>query len=437
MEKIKVVWICHFSNKEVKSNLPLFDFSLKNRIKKILGKKNPSIHVDFAPWISTLIKEFERFDDVELHVIAPHMGLKRITFEFEINRVHFHFFRPYVFLHVEQIIDRIFKPKKKYRLNRFLVHQYLKKYKPDIVNLFGAENPYYSITALDIQEIPVYVLLQTVLSAPFNNELNYSIDNARLVIENRVFSSLKYFGTTSRMYHDSVINANPNAEFLEFWFPTENPPSIEEQIIEFDFVFFASGLSQSKGVEDAIEAIAIVNKTLKNARLNIIGYCSAEYKEFLENKVSTLGLNWNIIFSSYFTLHADMFRQVKKAKIALLPHKIDVVSSTIREAMFLGLPIVTYKTTGTPYLNSEMQTVLISDIGDIEGLAKNMIMLLNSPELAQNLVENAKSIARKLFDNTVIAKKLIEQNKAIVNHYRHNTPIPEHLLFKPEEYPNY
>lgn len=437
MSKIKIAWICHFSNKKVRENLPLSSLWFVNVLRFILGKKGKlSPNIDFAPWISVLIKEFEKIDDVELHVIAPHIGLKKLTCTFEMNGVYYHFFKPGLSQILVIVLRVVFRrQERKYRINRFLVKGFLKNIKPDIVNLIGAENPLYSITALDIKDTPMYVLLQTVLATPFNNKLNYKVDVERLAVENAIFLNAKYFGTAARAYNDCVLKVNPNAIVFEFWFPVENPPDIEDIGKEFEFVFFANQLTESKGVEDAIEAFAIVARKFKNARLNIIGSCSAAYKDLLVSKISDLGLDENIVFSSYFSLHSEMFKQVKKAKIALLPHKIDVIAGTIREAMFLGLPVITYKTTGTPFLNSEKQTVLISDIGDISGLAQNMIMLLSSPVLDQSLTHNAKILANKIFDNAAITKKLLEDNKAIINHYHLGTPIPEDLLFKPENFP--
>ncbi|HSV88422.1 MAG TPA: glycosyltransferase [Bacteroidales bacterium] len=437
MSKIKIAWICHFSNKQVREKMPLSSLWFINVLRFVFGKKDKhSPNIDFAPWIGSLIKEIERTDDVELHVIAPHIGLKKLTYTFEMSGVHYHFFQPGLSQILDIVLRIVFRrPERKYRINRFLVKRFLKNIKPDIVNLFGAENPRYSITALDIKDTPVYVLLQTVLATPFNNKLNYTVALDRLAVEKAIFLKAKYFGTASRVYNDCVFNVNPNAIVFEFWFPTEKPPDIEDNGKEFEFVFFANQLTESKGVEDAIDAFAIVVRTFKNARLNIIGSCSAAYKDLLVIKISDLGLGGNIVFSSYFLLHSEMFKQVKKAKAALLPHKIDVIAGTIREAMFLGLPVITYKTTGTPFLNSEKQTVLISDIGDISGLAQNMIMLLSSPVLDQSLTHNAKILANKIFDNAAITKKLLEDNKAIINHYHLGTPIPEDLLFKPENFP--
>lgn len=435
MSRIKIVWICHFSNRDIREKLPLLSYQFSNQLKKMLAFGNQIKYKDFASWISILITEFEIIDEVELHIIAPHRGLKRVTFDFELNNIQYHFFRPALFPLIQKFIYKIFKQKRSYWYNRLIIKKLLRRINPDIVNLFGAENPYYSISALDIKETPLYILLQTVLSIPIYYKLN--IDPERKDIEKKIFLSTNYFGTIARIYNDCVINTNPFAKVFEFMFPTDIIPLIESQEKHFDFVFYSSYLSEDKGVEDAIEAFKIVCKTYNNAKLNIIGSCITSYREFLEKKIAFLGLTEKIAFSGYFPLHADMLRQVKKAKIALLPHKFDVISSTIREAMFLGLPIVTYKTTGTPFLNSEKQTVLISVIGDIEDLARNMLKLMNDQAFSQCLVENAKSLAESLFNNNAIAKKLIENNRAIINHYRFSTPIPKNLLFNIDHFPIY
>ena len=120
-----------------------------------------------------------------------------------------------------------------------------------------------------------------------------------------------------------------------------------------------------------------------------------------------------------------------------LPVKLDVIPGTVIEAMLLELPVVTYKTTGTPYLNKNGETVLISEIGDIEHLAANMLKLLDSPELAEQLKKKAKTFVKKEFDNATSAKRLLEDYKAVIAHYHNGTPIPEKLLFDLNEFPKY
>lgn len=438
MKKIKVAWICHFSNQQIRRKLPLSKRYFSNFLRRLLGK--PAIsYGDFAPWVTHLIKEFEKFDNVELHVIAPHYGLARSTFEFEMNGVFYHFFKPGGASILSRISTKFQKQNNpKYKSNRKLVKQFIKAIQPDIVNLIGSENPYYSITTLDIEKIPVYVSAQTVYTNPDRLKYSGAVDKHRWDVELKIHQKEMYYGCGGRMHRDLILNNNPKAVIFKSFFPIQKPKSIEKELTKaFDFVFFAAQVSNKKGIEDALEALSLVKKQYKNVTLNVVGKCPPEYKTHLLDIMEKTGIMDSVSFNDYFPLITDMHQQIKKARFALLPLKLDVISSALIEAIFLGLPVVSYKTSGTPYLNKDGETVLLADIGDTEKLAENMMKVLNSPALAEQLKRDAKVFVEKEFDNTVSAKRLVSNYKAVIDHYHNNTPIPEEQLFNTVEFPIY
>ena len=63
--KLKIAWICHFSNKEILEKLPLSKMKVKNFLKAMLGEKTETSYADFAPWVKNLIKEFEKFNALQ------------------------------------------------------------------------------------------------------------------------------------------------------------------------------------------------------------------------------------------------------------------------------------------------------------------------------------------------------------------------------------
>ena len=436
-EKIKVAWICHFSNVKVREKLPLSKMRISNFLRTILGKAKFK-YGDFTPWVNNLIKEFEKFEDVELHIIAPHAGLKRKRFDFEMNGIHYHFFKSENDNIYTLIINKLGLNKKpKYTKNRKQINEIVAAIKPDIVNLIGAENIYYSISVLDIENIPIYISLQTMANNPRLKQFGLGSDYKR-EIELKIHKKEKYFGCTGRLYHDLLLNNNPNAIIFKMFFPIQHPPQIKENIRkEYDFVFYAARVLKNKGIEDTIKALALVKKEKPKVKLNIIGYCRDKYKKFLINMIEELNLNENITFHDYFPLHEDMFRQVLKSKFAVVPGITAIINGTVIEPILLGLPVVTYKTSGTPYLNREKECVLLAEIGDIEGLANNMLKLVNDENYAQMLVSNAKEFVTRTFDNTTSAKRLVEDYKAVIAHYHDGTPIPKELLFDLNEFPIY
>lgn len=437
MEKLKVAWICHFSNEKVREKLPLSKMRASNFLRIIFGKTKFK-YGDFAPWVNNLITEFEKFKDVELHIIAPHAGLSPFKYSFEMNGIYYHFFKPELPLRLDILVSRLpHQEKRRFSLNRLWVKQFIKEIQPDIVNLIGTENPYYSITVLDIEDIPVFVSAQTVYTNPDRQKISGNCDPLRWDTELKIHHKEKYYGCAGRMHRDLILRNNPDAIIFKNFFPIQYPKKVKEVEKEFDFVYFAQGVSQKKGIEDAIDALALVKKEKPNVTLKVVGHCPPNYKVFLNNKINNLGLTENISFHDYFPVHSDMHQYIKKAKFALLPVKLDVIPGTVIEAMLLELPVVTYKTTGTPYLNKNGETVLISEIGDIEHLAANMLKLLDSPELAEQLKKKAKTFVKKEFDNATSAKRLLEDYKAVIAHYHNGTPIPEKLLFDLNEFPKY
>lgn len=436
-KKMKVVWICHFSNQKIRDILPLSSMKTSNLIRGVLGKKK-FFYSDFAPWITNQIAEFKKFKNVELHLIVPHVGLKPFNFEFELDGIYYHFFKPELPLHLDILLNKLgFHKKRKFRLNRLWVRNFIIKIQPDIINLIGTENPYYSITVLDIKNVPIYVSAQTVYTNPDRKKYSDSCIDLNWEVELKIHKKEKYFGCSGRMHRDLIINNNADANIFKYFFPVQKPPQVKSVSKDYDFVYFAQHVSAKKGIVDAIDALYIVSKEKQDITLNIVGNCTLNYKIFLEKKIELLGLKDNIHFTGFFPVHVDMYQHLKKSKFALLPIKMDVISSTIIEAALLHLPIVTYKTSGTPYLNREDECLLISEIGDVAGLALNMIKLLNDKVYAKKLADNAMEYVTRVWDNKRSSEKLLSDYKAVIDHYHNNKTIPKELLFDLNEFPIY
>lgn len=246
MEKLKVAWICHFSNEKVREKLPLSKMRASNFLRIIFGKTKFK-YGDFAPWVNNLITEFEKFKDVELHIIAPHAGLSPFKYSFEMNGIYYHFFKPELPLRLDILVSRLpHQEKRRFSLNRLWVKQFIKEIQPDIVNLIGTENPYYSITVLDIKNIPVFVSAQTVYTNPDRQKISGNCDPLRWDTELKIHHKEKYYGCAGRMHRDLILRNNPDAIIFKNFFPIQYPKKVKEVEKEFDFVYFAQGVSQKR-----------------------------------------------------------------------------------------------------------------------------------------------------------------------------------------------
>ena len=423
MEKNKILWICHFSNSNVREKLPLTD-----KIK----------YADFSPWISNLINEFEFTSKIDLHIISPHRGMLQNKYEFKHKNIHYYFFKPDLPIIHKMMPSKFYLNKRmRYLFNRYQIKKFTKTINPDLINLIGAENPYYSISVLDIKHIPIFLSCQTVYSNPIRKQYSDNFDSYRWDIEKKIHKKINYFGCQGRMHRDLILDNNPNAIIFKMFFPINKLQNIKQNIKKYDFVFFAGIVSKKKGIEDAIDALFIVKDSNPNVSLNIVGKCPKKYKLKLINKINELKLEDNITFNDFFSNHSDMHSHITKSKFALLPNKLDVISTTIIESIQLGLPIVSYKTTGSPYLNKYKKSILLSNIGDIKDLANNMINLLENTSYGQDISQNAKEIIDIEFNNTKSIKRLIDSYRAIISHYYNEVPIPKDTLFSLKEFPIY
>ena len=90
--QIKVVWICAFSNPKVREH---FTTKINPILRFILKKKGHPVNtsVDYGIWNSNAIKEFEKIKDIDLHIISPIRYLSKKEVRFDVNGIHYYFFR--------------------------------------------------------------------------------------------------------------------------------------------------------------------------------------------------------------------------------------------------------------------------------------------------------------------------------------------------------
>ena len=421
MEKIKLALICHFSYPAIRKQLDLRQ-----------GKYYQ--YRDFAKWNVNIIDALRLRDDIELHVVALHDGMRHATQEFVFGGVHYHFYRqdlPYPWTQIEHHLFP--QSKRNYPRNRRYAKRFLSQIQPDIVNLIGAENTFFSITALEVENTPLMIHCQTVYANPDRIKNTGSVNKQRWDTELKLFHKSQYLACTGRMYYDLIKGYEPKAFVFPRKWPVSGFPSIAEIPKKYDFVFFARILCKNKGFDNAIEAMGWFVKIHPEAKFLAVGSKDSEWSIY-DKRIKELGLDLNLEIHPPFPEYVDVLQYVKQSRFALLPITMDVLSGTILESMRMGLPVVTCRTSGTPSLNEKRDTVLISDIGDVEGLVQNMLRLYETPSLQDDLRNNAYLyLKEKDTENENNVDIMITQFKAVINHFRNGTPIPQELLYNTAE----
>ncbi len=432
-KKLNVVWICSVSNPQIYAHVKFGRWQGKNIAKFLLGKPRHQIR-DRGQWNTNAIREFEKMEDVKLTVILPYDEMNDTIQKFTINGVDYICYRPDDDnLPSLLLLDYGKKIKKDYSHGREIVRQLIAEINPGVVHVIGAENPRYSICALDVpSNIPCVVSLQTLMSEPSFKE-NYPIaDNVyqfRSSVERQVLQRSDYIASRIGTYNDYIRkNIKGDAVFLRMPLAIGVDVDLTPARQEYDFIYFANDIS--KAVDDAVEAFALACKKFPQLTLNISGYYKDGDKAALDKRLQELGIDKQIFITGAKQTHDEVLVQIKKSRFAVIPLKVDLVSSTIREAMACGLPVVTTITPGTPKLNEVRESVLLSEKGDFQAMADNMIRLVEDNAFAAKIRENALQTVREKYSNEAFMQMWRKAYYEIIENFHHGMPFSSDVLLE-------
>lgn len=395
MKKMRIAIICQFSNEEIQARLPLW------------RKRS-----EFAPWMPIIIKGFEGKTDFEIHVIAPHTDLIRAT-AFNLRGIYYHFIaygipiirRPWLRFFPRAIISD-------FRSNAKKINNIVNKINPDIINVIGAEGTYSSSSIFSFdKKYPILITIQG-----FRCQLKDVISLGKVTkkaieIEEKILTDFKYYA--GEMDSSDFINTyNPTHKFFKLFFPVDNHLilQIEEKKKIYDCVYFGR-LDKLKGIEDFIKIISILKGKKSDIKACIIG--GGNQTPFI-NLAKNLNCYQNIEFKGFLKTQKEVFTLVKQSKIFLASPYFERLSSTLREAMYLKVPIVAYATGGIPYINEYSENIYLVDTGDYGAMAKKALVLLEDDETRQQLAEKAYLYALNEFSLSVNTKRLIEAYKELI-----------------------
>ena len=417
--QIKVVWICAFSNPKVREH---FTTKINPILRFILKKKGHPVNtsVDYGIWNSNAIKEFEKIKDIDLHIISPIRYLSKKEVRFDVNGIHYYFFRDENSNLISQLYYQLVtKNKSLFIKNRKHVRTLVKEINPEIVHVIGAENPYYSLALLDIPDkIPTIIQLQALLDRLVENIAN-QFEKKNIAykgrLERQIIDKADYVGTEVVDFKEYIKEEiKPETKFLDISIAMGNEINLTEEVKVYDFVYFAAGINENKAGDVALKSFAIAHQLHPEITLNIIGKIDEDFRKILDEIISKNRLENAVFIEGKLPTHNDVISQIRKSKYALLPLKFDFVPNTIREAMCNGLPVVTTITeNGTTKLNEKRESVLLSKPDDHNAIAKNMIKLIENPSLAETLRKNAAISEEERINNYDMMLKWADVYKKI------------------------
>lgn len=396
--KLKVVWLCHLTNEA---------------LNKYFGiEKNMS-----AYWMTQFVDIVKDYN-VEIHVVSPNYYTNR-TVSFEIGGVSFHFYRYYSGFGGDRYSLVELAINKGYFLKRE-VRKIIDKIKPDLVHLFGAENITYSQAILPyLNTIPTVVSFQgyVQLAEKKGNFIRNWVLACRARTEDVILRecpnvTFGEFETQSRNYY---LRKYGKGEMFTLNFPFKLPNiDATKQEKEYDIVFWGR-VTVDKGVEDLINAVALIKVKKPSIKCMILGGGSSVYTDKLKMMVEQQSLTDNIIFGGFQKTNEVLFKMASKAIVYVLPTHYDALPGSIRESMYMKLPVISYPVGDIPALNKDTECVVLADYQNVENLAMRINNVLDDEPYRQKLIDNAYACVATSSSNEVIGNQFIGLYEAIVN----------------------
>lgn len=154
-------------------------------------------------------------------------------------------------------------------------------------------------------------------------------------------------------------------------------------------VVTAGRLIELKGHQYLIRAIAQVRHSVPQAHLVIFG--QGDYQAELERLVVELQLSDAVTFASHLS-QSELFAQTARAQVFVLASRSpsENLPNSVKEAMALGLPVVTTPTTGIEELVKDGVTGYIIEAEDVDAWAARIVHLLQNEAVAQCVAKAAQ-----------------------------------------------
>ena len=429
---MKIVWLCSVSNAEIRSKLDTRRNLIEPFLWRVVHRKFEK-GIDSGIWITNGINEIKKKSGVELHIVSLCRDLSKKRQDFEIDGINYHFVRDENSSILMKIYRYLFtRNASQFRTNRKRICKVINELNPDLVHVIGAENPQYSLALLDLpKNIPTILQLQALLMSikdkvEGENKISYTYKGE---IEKKIIKRADYVGTCVPSFVKYIReNIGSDIKILNTTLAMAQTINLTEANKEFDFVHFANVLGKSKATDIAIRAFGEAYKKDNSITLDIVGLCPDDFQQEVYQLIDELGIRNAVTFEGRLPTHDDVISQIRKARFALLPLNVSVVTNTLLEAMANGLPLITTVTSGTPALNAKRQSVLISDKDDYKDIADNMLLLLKDHQLIDTLRLNAAKTLSEKKNNKDIIGHWVETYKVVLEYKKEGTPIPSGFL---------
>lgn len=239
------------------------------------------------------------------------------------------------------------------------------------ITLVGNDRSYLPITRFSIVQSDRVTTPSLYLKSATYDKLNVSSEFPIEVIPN-------FVDTETYKPAESAAKSGPS--------PCFNQMKSKEPVLTH-----VSNFREVKRIPDIIEVFAKVNAEVPS-RLILIG--DGPERSNAERLVWDKKLTDRVCFLGKLESFSEI---LATSCVFLLPSESESFGLAALEALSCGIPVVASNAGGIPEVVIHGESGFLSDIGDIDDMAKNTLRIIREPELAQKMSLAARSRAVNLF----------------------------------------
>ncbi|MBE9004671.1 colanic acid biosynthesis glycosyltransferase WcaL [Fortiea sp. LEGE XX443] len=187
-------------------------------------------------------------------------------------------------------------------------------------------------------------------------------------------------------------------------------------------------LVEKKGIEYVIRAVAQIALSYPNIEYNILG--DGELKEQLEKLITELNVG-HIIKLLGWKQQKEIVEILDNAHIFIAPSVTaadgnqDAPVNTLKEAMAMGLPVISTRHGGIPELVEDGVSGFLVPERDADAIAHKLSYLIEHPELWVNMGKAGRARVEEKYDTNKLNDELVAIYQQVLNPESPPTILPQ------------
>ncbi len=190
----------------------------------------------------------------------------------------------------------------------------------------------------------------------------------------------------------------------------------------------AGGICPQKGIHDAVLAVAKLKEKYPDVKLYIPGAILTRTPKFLYDSVfirhlrkiiNRYSLQENVCFTGRLS-PAEMADRMERSNVFVMPSCVETHSSSLREAMLVGLPCVSSDVGSVPEFVQHGKNGFIYRYGEAQTLAYYADKIFSDDALAEEIGVCAKETINQMFPQDAIGEMMYSAYEQMIDGGKEN-----------------